>query len=211
MLFSRGMRTACVLGLLAFFSAPAQADTFKMMGGGIEVSTSAGTKISFVERNSFKTVCKRHHRRCHRVRYAKHLNAKHLNSATVIDARVSGYPMEIHPLLAIAEKDAGRGNFTGWNEAWCRDAINSWARQAGIHLRNTSHTAIDALALGPHVSKPVPGDLAVLGFGRHHHVTIFAGWGGRGFLGFGGNQGHRTQMSSYRRSSVIAFVRIAGL
>jgi hypothetical protein len=40
------------------------------------------------------------------------------------------------------------------------------------------------------------------------HVTFFAGFGGRGVLGLGGNQGrHRVTLSSYPLSRVIAFVR----
>ena len=41
------------------------------------------------------------------------------------------------------------------------------------------------------------------------HVTFFAGWGGRGVLGLGGNQsGGRVTVSSYPAARVVAFVRL---
>ena len=78
------------------------------------------------------------------------------------------------------------------------------ARQAGYHLANNSRRAIDALRLGHRVPPPRPGDLAVM----RHHVTIFAGWGGRGLLGLGGNQHRSVRYSHFSRRSIVAFVRL---
>jgi hypothetical protein len=41
-----------------------------------------------------------------------------------------------------------------------------------------------------------------------HHVTIFAGWGGRGLVGLGGNQGHQVKFSHFSQRRVVAFVRL---
>jgi hypothetical protein len=105
-------------------------------------------------------------------------------------------PLELHPLLAVAKRYIGRANFTHDGGAWCRDAVNVWLRQAGYHLANNSRRAIDALRLGHRVASPRPGDLVVM----RHHVTIFAGWGGRGLVGLGGNQGHRVKYSHFSAS-----------
>jgi hypothetical protein len=112
-------------------------------------------------------------------------------------------PLELHPLLAVAKRYIGRGNFTHHGGPWCRDAVNVWLRQAGYHLANNSRRAIDAVHLGHRVASPRPGDLVVM----RHHVTIFAGWGGRGLVGLGGNQGHTVKYSHFSQRQVVAFVR----
>jgi hypothetical protein len=38
-----------------------------------------------------------------------------------------------------------------------------------------------------------------------HHVTIFAGYGGHGLIGLGGNQSHG---SSFSRGRVLAYARM---
>lgn len=119
-------------------------------------------------------------------------------------ARAENRPLELHPLLAVAKRYIGRGNFTHHGGPWCRDAVNVWLRQAGYHLANNSRRAIDAVRLGHRVSSPRPGDLVVM----RHHVTIFAGWGGRGLVGLGGNQGHRVKYSHFSQRQVVAFVRL---
>ena len=119
-------------------------------------------------------------------------------------AAAENRPLELHPLLAIAKRYIGRGNFTHHGGPWCRDAVNVWLRQAGYHLANDSRRAIDAVHLGHRVASPRPGDLVVM----RHHVTIFAGWGGRGLVGLGGNQGHQVKFSHFSQRRVVAFVRL---
>jgi hypothetical protein len=106
-------------------------------------------------------------------------------------------------LLHVAQRYMGSGNFTGVGQ-WCRAAINRWAAIAGKPLANRSNRAIDALALGPHVREPRPGDIAVY----RHHVTIFAGWRGGRLIGLGGNQSHRVKYSAFSRRGILAFVRL---
>lgn len=111
------------------------------------------------------------------------------------------------PMLAIAERYLGRGRVTPWNRNWCRDFVNMVMTQAGYHLRNTSGLAIEAVHLGTRVRTPKPGDLVVM----RHHVTFFAGYGGRGVLGVGGNQkGRRVSLSSYPFQRIVAYVRPYG-
>jgi hypothetical protein len=106
-------------------------------------------------------------------------------------------------LLHVAQRYLGSRNFTGVGR-WCRAAINHWAALAGKRLSNRSNRAVDALALGPHVSSPRPGDLAVM----RHHVTIFAGWSGDRLIGLGGNQSRRVKYSAFSRRGVLAFIRL---
>lgn len=116
-----------------------------------------------------------------------------------------GAPLELHPLLAVAQRYVGSGRVTRQGGPWCRDFLNRVAAQAGYRLANRSRRAIDALALGHRVSAPRPGDLVVM----RHHVTIFAGYGGRGLIGLGGNQSHgRVAYSSFNRGRVLAYVRM---
>ena len=113
------------------------------------------------------------------------------------------YAQESANLLYVAQRYIGSRNFTGVGQ-WCRAAINRWAELAGKPLANRSNRAIDALALGPHVRNPVPGDLIVM----RHHVTIFAGFDHGRVVGLGGNQGHRVKYSKFSPRGVLAFVRL---
>jgi hypothetical protein len=116
-----------------------------------------------------------------------------------------GRPMELHPLLSVARRYVGHGRVTRLGGPWCRDFVNKVASQAGYRLRNKSRRAIDALALGHRVASPRPGDLVVM----RHHVTIFAGYGGRGLIGLGGNQGRGgVSYSSFSPRRVLAYVRM---
>jgi uncharacterized protein (TIGR02594 family) len=108
-------------------------------------------------------------------------------------------------LLSIAKRYDGAGKVTRLPGAWCRDFINMVATKAGIHLKNASRRAIDALGLGPHVSSPQPGDLVVM----RSHVTIFAGKAGGKIVGLGGNQHHGVRYSGYNPRKVLAYVRVA--
>lgn len=107
-------------------------------------------------------------------------------------------------ILVGARRYLGLANPTGMRRPWCRDFVNMVLRQTGHALADASGLAMNALRLGPHVLSPRPGDVIVM----RRHVTFFVGYGGRGVLGLGGNQGHgRVTLSSYPLRSVIAFVR----
>jgi hypothetical protein len=75
-------------------------------------------------------------------------------------------------------------------------------------LKRTGHRASSSgmvnslLSVGPRVSSPSPGDIVVM----RSHVTIFAGFGGKGFYGLGGNQHSRVAMSNFPLRSVVAYV-----
>lgn len=109
------------------------------------------------------------------------------------------------PLLAVASRYMGGRNPTGTRGPWCRDFVNHVVRKAGLPLADSSRRARDAVRLGPRVSHPRPGDLAVM----RTHVTIFKEWAGPSrFVGLGGNQcGGRVCDSKYAASRAI-FIRI---
>lgn len=116
-------------------------------------------------------------------------------------------PLELHPTLSVASRYLGGRNPTGTRGKWCRDFVNFTLRKAGYRVADHSRRARDAVRLGARVSSPRPGDIVVM----RSHTTFFAGWGGRGVRGLGGNQGGgRVTLSSYPLSRVIAFVRPAG-
>lgn len=107
-------------------------------------------------------------------------------------------------MLAVASHFVGDRNPTGFHGPWCKAFVNMIARKTG-HFTNASLRAVDALHMGYRVKSPRPGDVAVM----RSHATFFAGYGGRGFLGLGGNQSHhRVTVSSYPLSRVIAWIRL---
>lgn len=105
-------------------------------------------------------------------------------------------------VLSEARRYLGLGNVTGSHRAWCADFVNMVLRKTG-HVSSGSGMAQSLLHVGHRVSSPRPGDLVVM----RGHVTIFAGYGPRGFVGLGGNQHHRVAMSNFPMHSVVAFVR----
>jgi uncharacterized protein (TIGR02594 family) len=105
-------------------------------------------------------------------------------------------------VLAVARRYLGLGNVTGSHRAWCADFVNMVLRKTG-HATSGSGMVGSMLHVGHRVSTPRPGDLVVM----RGHVTIFAGYGPRGFVGLGGNQHHRVAMSNFPMRSVVAFVR----
>jgi uncharacterized protein (TIGR02594 family) len=105
-------------------------------------------------------------------------------------------------VLAVARRYLGLGNVTGSHRPWCADFVNMVLRKTG-HATSGSGMARSLLHVGHRVSHPAPGDLVVM----RDHVTIFAGYGRRGFVGLGGNQHHRVAMSNFPMRSVVAFVR----
>ncbi len=105
-------------------------------------------------------------------------------------------------VLSEASRWVGHGNVTGSHRAWCADFANFVLRRTG-HRASGSGMVNSLLSVGPRVSQPAQGDLVVM----RNHVTIFAGYGGHGFYGLGGNQHHRVAMSNFPLRSVVAFVR----
>lgn len=115
------------------------------------------------------------------------------------------FARSVSDVARVAQEFIGRRNFTTHRGIpWCASAVNAWLDMTG-HRHVRSLRAIDALGDGPHVRRPEIGDLAVM----RHHVTVFLGWGGRGFLAIGGNQGraHRVTVASYPTYRVLAWVR----
>jgi uncharacterized protein (TIGR02594 family) len=109
-------------------------------------------------------------------------------------------------ILTEAARYIGSPNPSGFRGKWCAAFVNMILRATG-HAVTGSLRAIDGLLLGERVADPQPGDIAILRIGRHgHHETFFAGWGGRGFYGLGGNQGHIVRVSRFSRRQVIAFI-----
>lgn len=106
-------------------------------------------------------------------------------------------------ILMVADSFRGRRNPTHFRGPWCAAFTRMVLTLTG-HPSVASNRAIDQIRDGYRVRNPRPGDLAVM----RHHVTFFAGWGGRGFYGLGGNQGrHRVTLSSYPVRRVLAWVR----
>lgn len=105
-------------------------------------------------------------------------------------------------VLSEAARFIGQGNVTGSHRAWCADFANFVLERTG-HKASGSGAVSSMLHVGQRVATPAKGDLVVM----RSHVTIFAGYGGRGFYGLGGNQHHQVRMSNFPLSSVVAFVR----
>lgn len=136
------------------------------------------------------------HRRYHHPHYAARRPDLRAWRATAYQERSN--------VLAVASRFVGDANPTGFRGPWCKAFVNMVARKTG-HFSNSSLRAVDALRMGYRVRSPQPGDVAVM----RSHTTFFTGYGGRGFLGLGGNQGHhRVTISSYPVSRVIAWVRL---
>jgi uncharacterized protein (TIGR02594 family) len=103
------------------------------------------------------------------------------------------------PLLAVARRYLGRGNFTGYREAWCADAVNVWLRRAGLQPQR-SHRAVDFARYG-RAARPHVGAIAVL----RHHVGIVAGFSRGRVILLSGNHGHRVGLGAYAAHRIIAF------
>ena len=105
-------------------------------------------------------------------------------------------------IVAEAERFLGAGNVTGTRGPWCADFASLVLRLTGRRpLAN--RTALSALAYGPHVSRPRPGDLVVL----RGHVGFVVADEGRVVRIVSGNWSHRVALGIVPRASVIAFVR----
>lgn len=144
------------------------------------------------------------HHRYHAVRHDWHRHSRYAVEKTDPRRwRATAYEGS-SSVLAVASRFVGDSNPTGFRGPWCKAFVNMVARKTG-HFTNASLRAVDALRMGFRVRSPQPGDVAVM----RSHTTFFAGYGGRGFLGLGGNQSHhRVTVSSYPLSRVIAWIRL---
>ncbi len=140
---------------------------------------------------------------------SRHYRARHRAATAMQDVRggwgdapASALGSNSSTVLSEASRWVGQGNVTGSHRAWCADFANFVLRRTG-HRASGSGMVNSLLGVGPRVSQPAQGDLVVM----RNHVTIFAGYGGRGFYGLGGNQHHRVAMSNFPLRSVVAFVR----
>lgn len=119
-------------------------------------------------------------------------------------------PLELHPsLVARALRDIGRGNFTRFREAWCADAVSAWLTAVGLRPLS-GHMAASALAYGPRLSAPRPGDLAVIRTRRgvYGHVGIVIADLGSSVEIVSGNWGGRVARARVARREVVAFVGV---
>lgn len=174
------------------------------MAAGAMVIASVGHASAFdfldVLTQNPTRIAARHHPNSHRVRYGRH--PSHFSTHW----RAEAVAIPNARALAIARHYAGSSNPTHFRGPWCGAFAGMVARAAHDYVPSGFRRAIAWLHAGPHVHNPQPGDAAVM----HHHVTFFVGYGGRGFYGLGGNQGHRVRLSSYPVGRVIAWVRLRG-
>ena len=112
-------------------------------------------------------------------------------------------------VVAEAMRFVGAGNVTGMRGAWCADYASMILRRTGHHpLAGRSVSA--ALAYGPRVSQPRPGDLVVINTraGYAQHVGFFAGWDHGQMLMVSGNWRHRVAVAPISRGAVAAFIGV---
>jgi uncharacterized protein (TIGR02594 family) len=112
-------------------------------------------------------------------------------------------------VVAEAMRFLGAGNVTGMRGAWCADYASMILRRTGRRpLANRTVSA--ALAYGPRVRQPRPGDLVVLNTraGYAQHVGFFAGWEHGRMVMVSGNWGHRVAVSPIAPGAVAAFIGV---
>lgn len=100
----------------------------------------------------------------------------------------------------MARSYLGRGNFTGFREAWCADAVRAWLRQSGHSTAGTDHRAISFARYGRRTS-PHVGAIAVL----RHHVGIVAGFERGRVVLLSGNHRKRVGIGVYPARKILAF------
>ncbi len=103
------------------------------------------------------------------------------------------------PLLAVASRYIGSGNFTHFRGPWCAAAVDRWLALAGFHSLH-SLRAIDYARYGRR-SGPVPGALAVM----RHHIGIVVGFSRHGLVVLSGNHRHRVGLGVYAPWRIVAF------
>lgn len=84
------------------------------------------------------------------------------------DAQLSRSIENTSRLAAIALGYIGRGNFAGHQGPWCRDAVNSWLRQAGLYTDGRR----DAGSVGRLGAQTRPAVGAIAYSARHTGVVV---------------------------------------
>lgn len=113
-------------------------------------------------------------------------------------------------LAAEAARYVGSGKFTPLPGAWCADAVSFWLKATG-RPPLANRLAASALAYGPHVASPQPGDLAVMATrrGAAGHVGIVEDVLPDGSVAIvSGNWGRRVARGVISRRSVMAFIAV---
>jgi uncharacterized protein (TIGR02594 family) len=103
------------------------------------------------------------------------------------------------PLVHVAKRYLGSGNFTGLHAPWCAAAMRVWLAKAGYHAPR-SNRAIDFAHYG-HATHPRIGAVAVM----RHHVGIVVGFSPRGPILLSGNHSHRVGIGAYSARRIIAY------
>jgi hypothetical protein len=99
------------------------------------------------------------------------------------------------PLISVASRDIGRGNFTGLRGPWCAAALNHWLARSG-HRPLGSNRARDFASYG-RPSKLQPGAILVW----KSHVGVYAG---NGLTLSGNGRGHRVHLGRHSLRGIIA-------
>lgn len=103
------------------------------------------------------------------------------------------------PLISVAQRYIGSGNFTGLRAPWCMAAMRVWLAQAGYSAPR-SNRAIDGLHIG-RPSAPHVGAVAVM----RHHIGVVVGFSRRGPVILSGNHRHRVGVGVYPARRVISY------
>jgi uncharacterized protein (TIGR02594 family) len=140
------------------------------------------------------------------VRFAQRQPALSLRSVRRAQASAPGFEPGV---IAEAMRYLGASNVTGSRGAWCADYASMVLRHTG-HRPLASRMASSALAYGPRVGQPRPGDLVVLNTrgGYAQHVGFFAGWDHGRVVIVSGNWGHHVARAAVGPRAVAAFIRI---
>jgi uncharacterized protein (TIGR02594 family) len=112
-------------------------------------------------------------------------------------------------VIADALRFVGAGNVTGMPGPWCADYASMILRRTG-HKALAGRSVSAALAYGPRVRQPRPGDLVVINTraGYAQHVGFFAGWSHGLMEMISGNWGHRVSVAPISPRSVAAFIGV---
>ncbi len=126
--------------------------------------------------------------------------ASRLARARRRDLSHSEFPDSSTGPLAVARAYLGRGNFTGFHEAWCADALRVWLRQSGHSIAGTDHRAISFARYG----RPTSPHVGAIGVERHHVGLIAAVRGDRVIL-LSANHAGKVALGVYPLRRIIAF------
>lgn len=106
---------------------------------------------------------------------------------------------ETTPLLEVARRYVGAGNFTGLRAPWCMASMRVWLARAGYEAPR-SNRAIDGLRIGV-ASAPRVGAVAVM----PHHIGVVAGFTPRGPLILSGNHNNRVGYGVYSPRRIVGY------